>query len=379
MTESQAAERRRTQPVAPVAITGLGFSPTYVWMTKEARPRLFALVHPGWFRLIDSRLGGQGRRLERLQLRPRDEALEGLARRLAHRAEGTLLIRNARVFDAEKAKLLPPATSTSTGTGSPPSTQPDRRPIPPPPWWTPAATPCCRGCSTCTPTTTPGGRVLHVAAGVTTVRDMANDNGVLGDLITRINAGQSVGPRILPAGFIEGNSEHAAKHGFVADNIDDVRRAIDWYAQHGYKQIKLYNSFRREWVSETTAYAHQRGLRVSGHVPAFMRAEEVVQLGYDEIQHANQLMLNFLVKPRRRHPHPAPLLPGGGQGPGAGPGLRPGAALPRPVQDAGARWSTRPWRCSRTSSSGRARCTRATPRSRTTSRWCSSARCAPTR
>ena len=69
------------------------------------------------------------------------------------------------------------------------------------------------------------------------------------------------------------------------------------HAQRGYPQIKLYNSFHKDWVKETTAYAHRRGLRVSGHVPAFMRAEEVVQLGYDEIQHINQVMLNFFVRP----------------------------------------------------------------------------------
>jgi hypothetical protein len=38
-------------------------------------------------------------------------------------------------------------------------------------------------------------------------------------------------------------------------------------------------------------------MRIGGHIPAFMRAEEAVRAGYDEIQHINQVMLNFLVKP----------------------------------------------------------------------------------
>src|SRR4029079_1500082 len=70
-----------------------------------------------------------------------------------------------------------------------------------------------------------------------------------------------------------------------------------WYAQRGYPQIKFYNSFHKDWVKETTAYAHQRGLRVSGHVPAFMRAEEVVKLGYDEVQHITQVLLSVSVRP----------------------------------------------------------------------------------
>jgi hypothetical protein len=39
-------------------------------------------------------------------------------------------------------------------------------------------------------------------------------------------------------------------------------------------------------------------MRVSGHIPAFMRAEEAVVAGYDEIQHINQVLLNFIVGPK---------------------------------------------------------------------------------
>ena len=39
--------------------------------------------------------------------------------------------------------------------------------------------------------------------------------------------------------------------------------------------------------------AHARGLRVSGHVPAFMRAREFIEAGADEIQHLNFIVLNF--------------------------------------------------------------------------------------
>ena len=39
--------------------------------------------------------------------------------------------------------------------------------------------------------------------------------------------------------------------------------------------------------------AHERGLRVSGHVPAFMFADQFVEAGADEIQHINFVFLNF--------------------------------------------------------------------------------------
>jgi hypothetical protein len=38
-------------------------------------------------------------------------------------------------------------------------------------------------------------------------------------------------------------------------------------------------------------------MTVAGHVPAFMRAEEAVLAGYDELTHINQVMLNFFVRP----------------------------------------------------------------------------------
>jgi hypothetical protein len=83
----------------------------------------------------------------------------------------------------------------------------------------------------------------------------------------------------------------------VIKSVDEGKQAIDWYRQRGRRQIKLYNSIRPEWVEPLAAYAHTQGMRVSGHVPAFMRAEDAVRAGYDEIQHINQVMLNFLVKP----------------------------------------------------------------------------------
>ncbi len=139
--------------------------------------------------------------------------------------------------------------------------------------------------------------MLQIAGGVTTSRDMGSDNATLAAFSAQVDRGEVVGPRIVPAGYIEGKSEFSSPGGFVVASVQEAKDAIDWYAQHGYRQIKIYNSFRPEWVEPTAAYAHQRGLRVGGHIPAFMRAEEAVRAGYDEIQHINQVMLNFLVEP----------------------------------------------------------------------------------
>jgi hypothetical protein len=136
---------------------------------------------------------------------------------------------------------------------------------------------------------------LHIGTGVTTVRDMGNDNQTLLELMRQEKAGTLLMPSIVAAGFIEGESPNASRSGAVIKNLEEAKKAIDWYADNGFPQVKIYNSFPKEILADTTAYAHSRGLRVSGHVPAFLRAEDVVLGGYDEIQHINQVLLNFLV------------------------------------------------------------------------------------
>ena len=80
-------------------------------------------------------------------------------------------------------------------------------------------------------------------------------------------------------------------------DLEEAKHAIDWYAERGFRQVKLYNSIKPEWAEPIATYAHSRGLRVSGHVPAFSRSARVVRDGYDELQHINQMVLNFVSDP----------------------------------------------------------------------------------
>jgi hypothetical protein len=142
----------------------------------------------------------------------------------------------------------------------------------------------------------PGAGLAHLAAGVTSVRDPANQNADILRLKARTERGEVAGPAIHVAGFIEGKSAFSARNGFVVDTLEAGLDAVDWYAARGLRGIKLYNSIKPEWVVPLAARAKARGLYVSGHVPAFMRAEEAVRAGYDELTHINQLMLNFVVR-----------------------------------------------------------------------------------
>jgi hypothetical protein len=78
------------------------------------------------------------------------------------------------------------------------------------------------------------------------------------------------------------------------DTAEEAIKDVDWYADHGYGQIKIYSSIKPELMPIIADHAHARGLRVSGHVPAFMSARMFVDGGADEIQHLNFIFLNFL-------------------------------------------------------------------------------------
>ena len=93
---------------------------------------------------------------------------------------------------------------------------------------------------------------------------------------------------------MDGPGPYAGPTKVLVDSEAEIKAAIDRYKQLGYEQIKVYSSMRPELVPFITRYSHENGLRVSGHVPAFMIAEEAIRQGYDEIQHMNFLFLNFM-------------------------------------------------------------------------------------
>jgi hypothetical protein len=285
-----------TQAVALYAMRGADLEPDYVWMTADGQ-RAFATIFPGFAQLISKGWEAQAAGLEQQQLQA-EAAYQGeIAKRDRHELAQPVLIKNARVFDSEHAILGPPqdvyVNRGRIGTVYPAGS----------PSQTPGTVIDAKG-RTLLPGfidmhahVSPGDYLLNLASGVTTVRDMGNDNETLAQAIGRLDRHESIGPHVVPAGFIEGKSPFNASGGILVDSLDGAKRAVDFYAQRGYPQIKIYNSFKPEWVKETAAYAHQRGLRVSGHIPAFMKAEDAVKDGYDEIQHINQVLLNFYVKP----------------------------------------------------------------------------------
>lgn len=140
--------------------------------------------------------------------------------------------------------------------------------------------------------------LINVLAGITSVRDMGNEISVLEPLREKIESGVLAGPRISMSGFIEGVSETNNSTGEVASSEEEAVELVRMYAERGgYHQIKIYSSVDGDWVPAMAEEAHARGLRVAGHVPAFSTADQMIEAGYDEITHINQVMLGWVLGP----------------------------------------------------------------------------------
>jgi len=135
--------------------------------------------------------------------------------------------------------------------------------------------------------------LLHLAGGITSVRDLAN-NKQLKALSAQFNTNEILGPRIVTfAGIIDGPGPFANQRN-VIDNLEEGLEEIQEYKNLGYQQIKLYSSIKPDWVRPLADKAHELNMRVSGHIPAYMTASQAIEQGYNEIQHINMLFLNFL-------------------------------------------------------------------------------------
>lgn len=272
-------------------VSGLGFSSQDVWLEIGGARfviagRWLSVVPEGWEAALPALLAAQEQDAAR---RAAEEA-----KRIARRPAAGLAIRNARLFDPLSGSLRPGTTVVVSGSRIA-AVGPDAEVTLPP-----GAERVDAGGRVLLPGlwdmhvhVQPEDGALHLAAGVTSVRDLANDPDALDDLVRRIDAGTALGPRIVASGFLDGPGPFQGPTQALAATEAEAREWVRRYAARGYRQIKLYSSLKPELVPAVVDEAHRRGLRVSGHIPAFMTAEQAVRAGYDEIQHMNMLFLNF--------------------------------------------------------------------------------------
>ena len=272
-------------------ITGLGFSPQPIWLDQNNT----AASVSSWFSVLPEGMESAIDQLRTAQQKTDAAWSERIARTLTHTPRGDLVIRNARLFDPRDLSVTSATSVVVSGerivrVGPDADVKPSAnaevidakgRFLMPGLWDNHQHFSDNDG-------------ALDLANGVTSARDMANDTDTFLERVGRFDNGSELGPRVLKAGIIDGTGDLAGPTKMRVDTAEQAIQDVDWYADHGYVQIKIYSSIKPELVPVIADHAHARGLRVSGHVPAFMSARQFVEDGADEIQHLNFIVLNFL-------------------------------------------------------------------------------------
>ena len=272
-------------------ITGLDFSPTPVWLTHEGT----AAIASSWMSLMPTSDASLLPQMVAAQQQASDAWSARLAKEQTQVPAGEVVIRAARLFDprdltvtagmsvlvrGERIVRVAPDAELEAPAGAA-VIDAHGRFLMPGLWDNHQHFGDNTG-------------ALDIANGVTSARDMANDTDEFLARVARFDAGTELGPRVFKAGIIDGTGPFAGPTKMRIDTPAQAIADVDWYADHGYGQIKIYSSVPPPIVPLIAAEAHARGLRVSGHVPANMSARQFVDAGADEIQHLNFIVLNFL-------------------------------------------------------------------------------------
>jgi imidazolonepropionase-like amidohydrolase len=142
---------------------------------------------------------------------------------------------------------------------------------------------------------------IYLAAGVTTVRDVGNEFEFITSARDAIKAGRGLGPRMLLAGIVDGDSRSAL--GIIRANTpDEARSVVKRYKDAGFDQIKIYSSIKPDILRVITDEAHRLGMTVTGHVPNGMNAIQCIESGMDQINHIQYLPQILLAKDQRPGP-----------------------------------------------------------------------------
>jgi hypothetical protein len=280
-------------PLTTYALSGAEMNPSYFIMDDSNR--FYAFISPRYIVIRDG-YETEEKELRQLAENYSAERYEKLQKEYAHNYDKKVRIANVKVFDPKTLSLTEPvsvvvegekisAIEAADATGDNEVViQGNGGTLVP-------------GLYEMHAHTGDNGALLNVLAGVTSFRDMGNNTEVLGNLIEKINSGILAGPRVTRLGFIEGKSPYSSNNGILVETQEEALAAVDTYDSLGFYGIKLYNSMNGEWAPAIVKKAHDQGLFVTGHVPAFSNANAMLRAGYDEMTHINQTMLGWVLEP----------------------------------------------------------------------------------
>jgi imidazolonepropionase-like amidohydrolase len=289
--EKEISGGRQELTLQLIAFSGFGGAPSYSWFTKDGA--FFASLSD-WFSIIKVGFEKNVEELLGIQKKFEQQFYTDLAAKTTQKNRNGIAIKNVSVFDSKTGSVFTNSTVLIKGNriekiGSTSSLS------------IPSSYKIIDGANKFL---MPGLWEMHghfgqesgpfmIAQGVTNLRDMGNGPSLL-TLRKKINEDSILGPNItFISGFIDQAGPYAGPTGAIIHNLNEGLKAIDDYKSKGYDQIKLYSSIKPEWVKPLAAKSHSLGMRVCGHIPAFMTASQAIDAGYNEITHINMIMLNF--------------------------------------------------------------------------------------
>ena len=126
---------------------------------------------------------------------------------------------------------------------------------------------------------------LYLAGGVTTMRTTGSVETYTDlNLRREIDAGHLPGPHIDVTGpYLEGGGSYFIQMHELKD-ADEARQLVDYWADRGVTSFKAYMNITRAELKAAIDEAHQRGIKVTGHLCS-VTYKEAAELGIDDLEH----------------------------------------------------------------------------------------------
>ena len=136
---------------------------------------------------------------------------------------------------------------------------------------------------------------LYLAGGVTTMRTGGSIQPQTALNVKKwINEGKMTGPKMDVTGpFIEREGPRVPELGFIG-NTDEVAKIVNFWADKGVTSFKVYNNITKEDLKICVKEAHERGLKVTGHLCS-LTYEEASSIGIDNLEHGFMASSDFVV------------------------------------------------------------------------------------
>jgi imidazolonepropionase-like amidohydrolase len=126
---------------------------------------------------------------------------------------------------------------------------------------------------------------LFVANGVTGVRDMGSELGIVQGWRNEIEAGRLIGPRIYTSGPMLDGPKPRFPSSLAIATPEDAHRAVADLKRRGADFIKLQSLIPRDAVFAIAEEAKKQEIAFEGHVPDAVRASEMSRAGMKSFEH----------------------------------------------------------------------------------------------